>query len=79
MNVFISRIVRRHLYTNESLSSSGRQFVGRALEKKLTTSVGERDPRTLGMGLAHRTTTGSHAIDKMRSLGNPRRGLDLNG
>jgi hypothetical protein len=57
MNVFISRIIRRHLYTNESSASVTLQVVARALEEKFTRSVGECELRASGMGIAHRDDT----------------------
>jgi hypothetical protein len=53
-HVFISLSIRRHLYTNKSLTFVQHQFVDRDPEKKFTTNLGERKLRALGMALAHR-------------------------
>ena len=53
-NVFISLSMRRHLYTNRSLTLINPRLVHHAPEKMFIANVGERKLRASGMGLAHR-------------------------
>ena len=70
-NVFTSQFIRRHLYTNESLLSVVRQFVGSHLREKVVRKAADATFPRSGMGLAHWARRGMKQIVSERSVMQP--------